>query len=129
MRDFRFASEVVFITKVRSAMQTDTRERNLPSVPIQANTAQSRRPVVQAMDAETVEIFAAPVEGNLGIRGVSPDPGISRSGQPEPSAVFRLYGTYCDMNVPQFAKGVLGRLGIYSLTNQILPSVLVTAVE
>jgi len=42
---------------------------------------------------------------------------------------FRLHGRYCDMNVPQFANGVLGKLGIYSLTSQILPSVLVTAVE
>ena len=33
------------------------------------------------------------------------------------------------MNVPQFAKGVLGKLGIYSLTSQTLPSAPVTAVE
>ena len=41
----------------------------------------------------------------------------------------RFHGRYCDMNVPQFANGVLGKLGIYSLTSQILPSVLATAVE
>jgi hypothetical protein len=65
MRDLRVCCEVVFIAKALSAMQTEPRERNLPSVPIEANTAQSRRTVVPAMDAEKVEIFAAQVEGKL----------------------------------------------------------------
>ncbi len=46
-------------------MQTETGKRNSPGILIEANTAQVRRPIVPAMDAETVEIFAAPVERKL----------------------------------------------------------------
>ena len=46
-------------------MQAKARKWDSPRVLIEANTAQLRRAVVAAMEAEAVKMFAAPVEGKL----------------------------------------------------------------
>jgi len=46
-------------------VETKTRKRNLPGIFIEEHAAQLRGPVILSMNAETVEVFATPVESQL----------------------------------------------------------------
>ena len=57
--------EVVFVPEPLAVMQTEPRKRDLPRILVEGNAATQRRSIVPSMDAKAVEMFPAPVEGQL----------------------------------------------------------------
>ena len=57
--------EVVFVPEPLAVMQREPRKRELPRILVEGNAATQRRPIVPSMDAKAVEMFPAPVEGQL----------------------------------------------------------------
>ena len=57
--------KVVFIAKAPSAMQLETGKQDLPDILVEDQAAQSRNAVVAPMNAETVHVFAAPIQDQL----------------------------------------------------------------
>lgn len=57
--------EVVFVPEPLAVMQTEPRKRDLLRILVEGNAATQWRPIVPSVNAETMEMFPAPVEGQL----------------------------------------------------------------
>src|SRR5205823_7626887 len=67
--EYRLASgyEVVLVAERFPSVQSEMRERQFVRVVIEAHAAQIGNPVILAMNAEAMQVFPAPVKGNLNV--------------------------------------------------------------